>query len=377
FMIYAIMAAYLTLCVPRFFHFTALASATDLIGLMIPFLLAVIFFGMALSCIVRYRENVMLLVVFTSIPLLFMTGISWPQPNMPGIWQSIAQIFPSTFGVRGFLRISSMGGTLDDIEPEFIALWLQAVIYFFITCAVYRYQINRTRRQAYDRMAMLKAKAATAIFVIDEINRGELSKIFGELFFSIDPGYRGVKGKVKTQYHNLWKNSVDETQKRFGDTDFFYILENVYIIGTMNDIDRSVECMDFAMRRRFAFKEVLASDRLNMIRNDKTLGKASDEIIKRLENLNLCILSIQGLSNAYQIGAAYFLKLKNYLKDDNSIAPESWESLWKNHIHGLLFEYLRGFPDAQESMNQLYEAFQLKSTYSQTGGKIIKVDNDG
>jgi len=135
--------------------------------------------------------------------------------------------------------------------------------------------------------------------------------------------------------------------------------------------------MDFAMRRRFAFKEVLASDRLNMIRNDNTLGKASDEIIKRLENLNLCILSIQGLSNAYQIGPAYFLKLKNYLKDDNSIAPESWESLWKNHIHGLLFEYLRGFPDAQESLNQLYEAFQLKSTYSQTGGKIIKVDNDG
>lgn len=174
-----------------------------------------------------------------------------------------------------------------------------------------------------------KLDAPKYVFVIDEINRGELSKIFGELFFSIDPGYRGVKGKVKTQYHNLWKNSVDEIQKRFGDTDFFYIPENVYIIGTMNDIDRSVECMDFAMRRRFAFKEVLASDRLNMIRNDKTLGKASDEIIKRLENLNLCILSIQGLSSAYQIGPAYFLKLKNYLTDDNSIAPESWESLWK------------------------------------------------
>ena len=91
-----------------------------------------------------------------------MTGMSWPQPNMPGAWQAIAQIFPSTFGVRGFLRISSMGGTLDDIEPEFIALWIQAVIYFFITCAVYRYQINRTRKQAYDRMAMLKSKAATA-----------------------------------------------------------------------------------------------------------------------------------------------------------------------------------------------------------------------
>ena len=222
-----------------------------------------------------------------------------------------------------------------------------------------------------------KQDAPKYVFVIDEINRGELSKILGELFFSIDPGYRGVKGKVKTQYHNLWKNSVDETQKRFGDTDFFYIPENVYIIGTMNDIDRSVESMDFAMRRRFAFKEVSVSDRLDMIRKDKILGKSPDEILRRLENLNLCILSIQGLSSAYQIGAAYFLKLKNYLKDDNSIAPESWESLWKNHIYGLLFEYLRGFPDAQESLHLLYEAFQLKSTYSQTGGKIIKVDNNG
>ena len=114
-----------------------------------------------------------------------------------------------------------------------------------------------------------------------------------------------------------------------------------------------------------------------MIRKDKILGKSPDEILRRLENLNLCILPIQGLSSAYQIGAAYFLKLKNYLKDDNSIAPESWESLWKNHIYGLLFEYLRGFPDAQESLHLLYEAFQLKSIYSQTGGKIIKVDNNG
>lgn len=162
FMVFAVMAAYLTLCVPHFFHFTSMVHAIDLIGLMIPFLLAVIFFGMALSCLVRYRENVMLLVVFTSIPLLFLTGISWPETNMPGLWKAFAQLFPSTFGVRGFLRISSMGGTLDDIEPEFTALWIQTVVYFFATCAVYRYQIIKTRKQAYARMDMLKAKAVAA-----------------------------------------------------------------------------------------------------------------------------------------------------------------------------------------------------------------------
>ena len=161
-MVFAVMAAYLTLCVPHFFHFTSMVHAIDLIGLMIPFLLAVIFFGMALSCLVRYRENVMLLVVFTSIPLLFLTGISWPETNMPDLWKAFAQLFPSTFGVRGFLRISSMGGTLDDIEPEFTALWIQTVVYFFATCAVYRYQIIKTRKQAYARMDMLKAKATAA-----------------------------------------------------------------------------------------------------------------------------------------------------------------------------------------------------------------------
>lgn len=87
FMIYCIMGAYITLCVPRFFHYTSLVHAGDLIGLMIPYTLSCIFFGMMLSCLVRYRENVLLLVVFTSVPFLFMSGISWPQSNIPGFWK--------------------------------------------------------------------------------------------------------------------------------------------------------------------------------------------------------------------------------------------------------------------------------------------------
>lgn len=162
FMIYCVMAAYITMCVPRIFHYTTLVSGIDLIGLMIPFITSVIFFGMALSCIVRYRENVMLLVMFTSVPLLFMSGISWPQTDMPGIWQAIAYIFPSTFGIRGFLRISSMGGTLSDIQPEVTVLWIQTIAYLFLTCAVYRFQINHTRKHAYEKIEILKNKAIEA-----------------------------------------------------------------------------------------------------------------------------------------------------------------------------------------------------------------------
>lgn len=159
FMIYIVMAAYITLCVPRFFHYTTIVTPQTLIGLMVPYILACIFFGMSLSCLVRYRENVILLVLFTSVPLLFMTGISWPLSNIPGFWQGVAVLFPSTWGIRGFLQTSSMGGTLADISTEYQALWIQVVFYFFLTCLVYRYQINSTRKHALERVMSLRSKA--------------------------------------------------------------------------------------------------------------------------------------------------------------------------------------------------------------------------
>lgn len=162
FMLYAVLSTYLALVVPRMFHFTSLVSAETLAALLIPFILSCIFFGMTLSCLVRYRENVMLLVVFTSVPFLFLTGLSWPQSNIPGFWQGISYLIPSTFGVRGFLRISSMGATLNDIQAEYQALWIQVFVYFVLTCAVYRYQINYTRKRAYLQIQTLKEKAQAA-----------------------------------------------------------------------------------------------------------------------------------------------------------------------------------------------------------------------
>jgi ABC-2 type transport system permease protein len=98
----------------------------------------------------------MLLVVFTSVPMLFLTGISWPQTNIPGAWQGVSWLIPSTFGIRGFLRISSMGGTLHDIQPEYQALWIQTLVYFLMTCLVYRFQIISARRHALEAKKALK-----------------------------------------------------------------------------------------------------------------------------------------------------------------------------------------------------------------------------
>jgi ABC-2 type transport system permease protein len=162
FMIYSVMAAYVCLVVPRMFHYTSLANIWELIGVLVPYLLACIFFGMFVSCFVRYRENVILLVVFTSIPLLFLTGVSWPQSSIPGGWQGVSWIFPSTFGARAFVRMNMMDATLSDVRFEYQALWLHVVIYFFATCIVYRYQLLHTRHHALERLEEMKKKVATA-----------------------------------------------------------------------------------------------------------------------------------------------------------------------------------------------------------------------
>ncbi|QIT59893.1 AAA domain-containing protein (plasmid) [Enterococcus faecium] len=168
------------------------------------------------------------------------------------------------------------------------------------------------------------------VFIIDEINRGEISKIFGELFFSIDPGYRGHKEGVYTQYANLHENPEEK----------FYIPNNVYIIGTMNDIDRSVDTFDFAMRRRFTFLEIKAEDSAQkMLKQEKTK--------KLMMRLNEAIVAKEkgGLSTDYQIGASYFLGIDN--------GEETMEQLWDTKLYPLLKDYFRGEHKAKEKLEIL------------------------
>lgn len=171
------------------------------------------------------------------------------------------------------------------------------------------------------------------VFVIDEINRGEISKIFGELFFSIDPDYRGEKGAVSTQYANM-----HETDEKF------YVPENVYILATMNDIDRSVESFDFAMRRRFIWREITAAESARAMNLPR-------ECVGRMTALNDAISAIDGLSAAYHIGGAYFI--------DNGGNPiADFDEAWSRRLEPLLREYLRGMPDADVSLNELREAYE-------------------
>ena len=158
FMIYMVMGTYLLCAVPYMFNFISLVSWKSLMPFILPYLLACIFFSMTISALMRYRENVMLLVVFSSVPLLFMSGVSWPQSNIPSFWQGVSWLFPSTFGIRGFVRMSSMGATLEDISTEYHALWIQTVVYFVLAHEVYRFQIGKARKGIKEKLLKLRSK---------------------------------------------------------------------------------------------------------------------------------------------------------------------------------------------------------------------------
>lgn len=224
-----------------------------------------------------------------------------------------------------------------------------------------------------DKMGLLEYKEGSVnskskmpyIFIIDEINRGDMSKIFGELFFAIEPSYRGKEKckNLRTQYANLQTNPNEfDKALKISDADnygHFFIPENVYIIGTMNDIDRSVDSMDFAFRRRFTFYEIHADENTRML---SELGDKKDEAKKKMKSLNNTIWNekkntgIEGLSSSYHIGGAYFLKLNDLGGD--------FTKLWQNHLEPLLKEYLRGMENSGKILKELEEAYDFPKTSS-------------
>jgi len=184
-------------------------------------------------------------------------------------------------------------------------------------------------------------------FIIDEINRGNLSKILGELFMLLENDKRGIKLQL------LYSDEK------------FSVPENIYIIGTMNDIDRSVESMDFALRRRFAWHEITAEKSEHIIDNiDEKITDNRAEIIaeakKRMERLNAALVAEAKLGEEYKLGGAYFQKIEKYC--DDGVAD--WAALWNNHLGVILRECLRGRRNAGEIMKALEDAYNKNESDS-------------
>ena len=234
--------------------------------------------------------------------------------------------------IKKMLESGRTFSKIKDISSFFgKAFAMQAYSYYYV---IYN-EIKKKENKISDIKAQPE-ELKKYVFIIDEINRGEISKIFGELFFTIDPGYRGKAGEISTQYSGMHS---DQNEK-------FYIPDNVYIIGTMNDIDRSVDSFDFAMRRRFRFVEIKAKDRIKMLDsiNDENL-KA--EAVRRMTELNKEIAVTEDLNENYQIGAAYFLKLKAL----------DFDQLWTDYLQPLLQEYVRGMSDEKGIMRRFAKAY--------------------
>lgn len=155
------------LLIPSIFNLPHLASLKDLIDFFIPFLLATVFFGMTASVLVKERETGLLTMVFFSIILLFLSGFAWPRENFPWVWRIFSYIFPSTFGIQGFIRLNSMGAQLPQVAAEYGALWVQAGVYFVGACAAMTY-VNKKRplhekasARREQNQARLKERVAT------------------------------------------------------------------------------------------------------------------------------------------------------------------------------------------------------------------------
>ena len=220
-------------------------------------------------------------------------------------------------------RLDNLSQSIRDVIGGCNATWYWAILH----------HLYKTYGDVTDNATANKVDRKNYVFVIDEINRGEISKIFGELFFSIDPSYRGAKSAVYTQYANM-----HETDEKF------CVPENVYIIGTMNDIDRSVECFDFAMRRRFVWQEITAEESAENMNLPK-------ECKAKMKSLNDKISGIEGLGSSYHIGGAYFL-------DEDGMSIKDFEETWNLRLEPLLREYLRGMPNADNNLNELRKAYE-------------------
>lgn len=217
----------------------------------------------------------------------------------------------------------------------------QADSYTFVIVKKIREKHQRASANKVNQKRSSRIQERDYVFIIDEINRGEASKIFGELFYAIDPGYRDDKDNpVQTQYQNLIPTS-DVFAKGF------YVPRNVYILATMNDIDRSVESMDFAMRRRFTWKEIKPECTEDML---DALGQSlADSAKETMHRLNNEIVATDGLGAAYSVGPAYFMKIKDLNGD--------FSALWDMNIEPLLREYLRGFRAIDDMMEKFRKAF--------------------
>ena len=144
---FLVVAVYVLGFIPKLFNLPHIGNPMDVVTLIVPYLLASTFFIMTLSNFIRNRETGFVIFLFTSLIFLFMSGVSWPRSSMGPFWVSISYLFPSTFGINGYVKINTMAATIQQVNQEYIGLWIQAGFYFITTMMVYKWQIGNSIRR--------------------------------------------------------------------------------------------------------------------------------------------------------------------------------------------------------------------------------------
>ena len=157
-MIYALASLWILVCVPKFYNLPQIPQPIDMLWFVTAYVFAITFFAMTVSILVRGREKTIILFAFMSVPLLFISGISWPGIAIPTFWKVVSYLFPSTFGINGFVRMNTLSADLSQVANEYHTLWLQTGIYFIITCLVYRWQIISSKKRVVEEYKALKRK---------------------------------------------------------------------------------------------------------------------------------------------------------------------------------------------------------------------------
>lgn len=157
-LLYTVVCIWVLAIVPRLFALPQVGTPWDILLFILPYLFACIFMSMTISGFMTTREAPMLVFVFTSVILLFISGVSWPEASIPPFWKAVGYLFPSTPGIQGFIRINTAGATLNEVAHEYRVLWIQAGVYFLLACIIYRFQIIRSRKLIIKQYRYMKMK---------------------------------------------------------------------------------------------------------------------------------------------------------------------------------------------------------------------------
>ncbi len=136
--IYTPLTIYMLHFVPLMFGLPHVGNVGDIMLFIVPFLTASAFMGMVLQWFVSERETSFLVIVFTSLIFLFLSGLTWPRYAMDFPWQQLSALIPATWGVEGFVNINTNSATLTHVSTPYIALWLLTIAYFIIVYQMWR-----------------------------------------------------------------------------------------------------------------------------------------------------------------------------------------------------------------------------------------------